>query len=385
MHVAILTHTFFPVVGGAEVGIHEIAARLARRDEVTVVTSMSSAYRDPFASASQVGERAEDYEVLRYEPVLTRPSRWSRAVQLASLRELRVLRALHRRHPIDVVNVHFAAPYGLIALWARFALHVPVVVTLIGRSDVARDLSPAMRRHLRMGLRFATATTQITGYCLQGFPYRGSPAVEVPYGVDVERYRAARARPKRSDVVRLITVQRLSPAKRVDAVIHVMAELERRAPGRFRLSIVGQGSEQAALERLAAELSVSSIDFLGFLDEDDLAIELASSDLFVTHTMSETFGVVFAEAMASSLPIVAARSSSVPFVVEDGVNGRLVEPFDYRGFADAVEELADSPERRGEIRVRNRREAEMRYDWEHIADRFREVLDRARGYRGRGD
>ncbi len=372
MHVAILTHTFWPVVGGAEVGIHELAVRLAERHHVTVVTSMPENYADAFIVPLP---ESLPYDVLRYDAVQPRGgSRRDQVRLLLGWREFRVLRALHRRRRLDALNIHFAAPFGLAALWVRLLLGVRTVVSLIGRSDVYADLGPARRRHLRLVLRVAHRAVQISGYCLAGL--RGGDRVPVlPYGVDTARFRPDPAR-RPGAVVGLASVQRLSPVKRVDLLLDVAGELERRRPGRYRLTVMGKGSEEGALRRKIVDDGLVNVTLTGFVPDDEVARVLADSDLFVAHTMSETFGVMFVQAMAAGLPIVAARATSVPYVIGDPENGSLVEPFDVAAFADAVERLADDDEARSAVAVRNRRTATEQYDWDGIASRLEGYLSR---------
>ena len=370
-HIAILSHTFFPVVGGAEIGIHELARRLAREHEVTVVTAM------PEGSAqahSAIAPEPDGYAVLRYPGALWATSRlgWLR-LRLA-WREYRVLRELHRRRPLTAVNIHFAGWYGIAALWIRLLLRVPVTLSLVGRTDVYRDLAPGARLHLRICVALASRTTQITRYCLEG--WRGGAGVpELPYGVDTAAYRP-RSGPV-GDPVRLVAVQRLSAVKRVDALLAAIEALELAAPGRYRLLVVGTGPEEPALRAIAGA-GAAAIEFAGFVAEDELPAVLAASDVFVTHTMSETFGVVFAEAMAAGLPIVAAAATSVPYVVVDGRNGLLAEPFDAEGFAERVRRIAEDPALHARISTQNRAEAVERYDWDRVAARLLELMPQRR-------
>ncbi|MBO9578928.1 MAG: glycosyltransferase family 4 protein [Microbacteriaceae bacterium] len=366
-HIAILSHTFFPVVGGAEVGVHEIARRLAREHDVTVVTPMPEQWGGAYAAEAP---EPDGYEVLRYPGLFhTADPRELRRMRRA-FTEFRVLRALHRRKPLTAVNVHFAGWYGLVARWVRLLLGVPVTLSLIGRTDVYRDLDLRMRRHLLRSIRLASATTQISEYCLAGAPLR-RPVPVLPYGVDVAAYR-----PRTGPVgrpVRLVALQRLVGLKRVDIVLDALELLEAAEPGRYRLTIAGTGPEREALQERARPLG-DAVEFAGFVPDEDVPALLEASDLFVTHTMSETFGVMFAQAMAAGLPIVAASTTSVPYVVVDDRNGVLVEPHDAAAFAAAIRALADDPEAFARISATNRADAVRLYDWDRITVRLLELM-----------
>lgn len=386
-NVVIFSHTFLPIVGGAEMGIHELATRMVHDADVTVVTPIPADYRDPYVSGEP--GLGQPYRVVRYR----RPSppallgRFSTAWSLLCLPELRLLKALHRERPIDVVNVHFLAPFGMLAFWGRRVLRIPVVLSLVGRADVWRDISRGMRRQARVALNSATAVTENSRFYLDGSPFE-SLGHEIPYGADVERYRPElRDRGWRHRMgaepgqFLMLSVCRLSPVKRTDVLLDVAAELDRSHPGRFVLAVIGTGAEERALRRKAADEGISNVRFFGFVDEEELPAAYASADLFVSHSMSETFGIMFAQAMASGLPIVAPRATSNPYVLHDGIDGRLVDPFDVNAFADAVIGYATAPAIRADVGLRNRRRAVEDFDWDVIAAAHAHLLERSR--RGR--
>ena len=383
MRIAVLTHTFFPIVGGAEIGIHEIFQRFPD-DDVTVITPIAADYADAFSVAEHGGDTA--YRVIRYvrRPSRFRSPRLRRLASLLAWQEFRMLRRMHRDAPLDAINVHFVQPFGLIALWSRLFLRVPVTLTLIGRTDVWASLSTNLRRHAAVALRAASSSSQITEFCLQGSPFADVPVL--PYGVDSAIYRpdpAARARVRSrlglpKDTTVLVAAQRLNSVKRVDVLIDVAAQLELEDPGAFHLVVIGKGAEEAALRDKVSASHITNVTFVGFVPEDELPAYYAASDIFVAHSMFETFGVMFAEAMATGLPIVAARTSSVPMVVSDPDNGTLVEPFDVGSFVAAIRRLRADTRLAGEISRRNREKATTLYDWSNIATQMRSLLG-ARG------
>lgn len=375
MHFAVLTHTFFPVVGGAEIGIHEMYNRIGATNDVTVVTSLPDNYVDDFVVGDD--RTGKTYDVLRYEGrrLGGHNGSFDRIKLVLGWTEFRVIRALHRGKKLDAVNIHFAAPYGLAAVWIRLFLRVPVIVSLIGRSDVYADLGIWGRWHLRAVVGAATKTVQISSYCLRGM--RGGKAIEVvPYGADILGFTVGSGTgPIQGAPVVLASFQRLSPVKRTDVLLDVAVELERRHPGRFTLRVFGKGSERTALDAKIVGESISNVELCGYISDDHLADELRRAHVFVAHTMSETFGVMFVQAMAAGLPIVAARTSSVPYVVDSNLNGELVEPFDIGAFADAVERQIE-PSRWASVSRRNRARAVNEFNWDLIAVRMTGILER---------
>ncbi|MFW6192048.1 MAG: glycosyltransferase family 4 protein, partial [Gemmatimonadota bacterium] len=142
-----------------------------------------------------------------------------------------------------------------------------------------------------------------------------------------------------------------------------------------RLRVVGGGPELPALKRRAAELAVeTSVTFLGEVGRrDDVAREYARADVFCLPSRQEGFGIVFLEAMATGLPIVACRAAAVPEVVPDGDVGLLVPPSDPASLARALVQVLGSPELGRRLGAAGRERA-RRYDWSRVAERFMTVV-----------
>ena len=115
--------------------------------------------------------------------------------------------------------------------------------------------------------------------------------------------------------------------------------------------------------------------FTGQLTGDELAVALASADVFLNPSITETFGNVTLEAMACALPVVAAAASGARSLVQDGVTGRLSRPGDIDAFANALAEYQRNPElrkRHGEAGL----EFARTMDWDEINAAVMHVYER---------
>ncbi len=129
---------------------------------------------------------------------------------------------------------------------------------------------------------------------------------------------------------------------------------------KFRPLVVGDGPARPWFEaRLPKGI------FTGALYRADLARAFASSDIFFNPSVTEAFGNVNLEAIASGVPVVSARASGNSSIVEDGVTGVLVDPKGENGFASALEDLIRNPEKRAAL-GRNGVAASQRYHWNEI-------------------
>lgn len=114
---------------------------------------------------------------------------------------------------------------------------------------------------------------------------------------------------------RVITVSRLSPEKNLEFALEVMALVQKEMEVGY--SIVGDGPRHKKLRKLAEKLGVR-VEFMGYVRREDLPSLYSQSSLLFIPSKTETFGLVFAEAMACGLPVVALKAGAAPEVIGDG-------------------------------------------------------------------
>lgn len=200
-----------------------------------------------------------------------------------------------------------------------------------------------------------------------------------PHGVDAWYFRPGRAsgawRAKLSggnpeDKV-LLYAGRLAPEKDLGRLKAISGEV----PG-TRLAMVGDGPARKTLER---EFAGTPTVFTGYLHGEELAAAYASSDVFLFPSTTDTLGLAMVEALASGLPVVAARSGPTREVVEDGVSGLLYDAGSTESLVGSVRRLVAEPGLREAMGKEGRAAAERR-DWgtsTRVLRRHYEVARRA--------
>ncbi|MEM6635725.1 MAG: glycosyltransferase family 4 protein [Pseudomonadota bacterium] len=123
-----------------------------------------------------------------------------------------------------------------------------------------------------------------------------------------------------------VFVGRLAAVKGLPQLIEAFTKVVEDYPS-ARLKIVGDGGERRAIERLARGTKLEGhIEFTGYLNQEEVALQLRGSTVFVLPSFAEGLPVVLMEAMASELPVVASRVTGIPELIEDGKSGLLVTP-----------------------------------------------------------
>jgi glycosyltransferase involved in cell wall biosynthesis len=208
----------------------------------------------------------------------------------------------------------------------------------------------------------------------------------VYYGIDPQPFQAAAAAPAAererlraslglgSDEVVFTCVARFAPQKAHDVLLRAFAAARTR-DARLRLLLVGDdpfGDGRRRAQALAHELGLdAAVVFTGI--RRDVPQLLAASEAFVLASLWEGLGLVFLEAMACGLPVLATDVSAVPEVVERGVTGLLVPPGHPQALADALVALAGDAALRARLGRAGRERVRARFGLDRMVERTLEV------------
>ncbi len=271
-------------------------------------------------------------------------------------------------------------------LWAR-RRSLPFVASLKGiiadelrnERGWVRALLTVQARWERRNVNRADLVMVTSRYCADvaqrayGVPPERIAVVPEPIDLEVwddQFWRAARrprASPPASPIV--LCVARMYPRKRVADLLRATAIMRGRVPG-IQVRIVGRGPEWPAVSRLHTELGLGdSVTLLGDVGRERLAEEYVNATVFCLPSVQEGFGIVFLEAMAAELPVVACRVAAIPEVVQDGVTGRLVPPRDPAALAAESARLIADPELARRLGREGRRRV-LAFTPRHVAERF---------------
>ncbi len=249
-------------------------------------------------------------------------------------------------HGLDLLHAHYAVPHATSAWIAQEMLHetgndVRIVTTLHGTDITLVGQDPSYRTVTKFSIEKSDALTAVSQYLqretLATFGCAGCAVEVIPNFIDPAVYDRARYRPELREQIGnrpiVMHISNFRPVKRLADVVRIFAKVNAELPA--ALVLVGDGPERDDAEREARLLGVhDSTFFLGKLDT--VAPLLASADLFLLPSSTESFGLSALEALACGVPVVASRVGGIPEVVRDGVTGVLCQLGDVDGMAAAA-------------------------------------------------
>lgn len=255
-----------------------------------------------------------------------------------------------RDHPPDVVYIATEGPLGLTALLLARRRRIPVISGYHTNFDqysryyiMLRLLRPLVRPFLRLFHNKTAATLVPTRQQADALSRQGYRNVRVlSRGLDAKRFSPTR----RSDSLRagwgagadtpvVLYAGRLAAEKNVLLLIDTLDAMRRQSPD-LQAVIVGDGPQRSLLEQ-----RLPWVHFAGFQRDEALAEHYASADIFLFPSLSETFGNVVIEAMASGLAVVAFDYAAAGELIEENVHGKMAPLDQPTQFIDAAQALCD--------------------------------------------
>jgi len=379
VRILMYDYEYPPLGGGGGISHHAIAAELAVRHQVTVVTS-------GFAGLPRQ-EVVDSVEVCRV-PVLGRTKR--AVASLPSMLSYPPSTWLHGRflkdRSFDIVNSHFAVPTGPGSLVAAWRMGIRHVQTIHGGDiyDPSKKLSPHRHAPTRWVVRqvlrrsdAVVAQSQDTRTNARRF-YGEDLRIEIiPLSVKVPERLPSATRSDLglpTDAFLGITVGRLLTRKRVDRLLRCLAEPPCSS---VHLVIVGEGPERPDLERLTGELGLEDrVRFAGRVKEETKWQMLRAADVYLSLTAHEGYGLAFLEAMAMGLPVVAPDCGGHMDFLQDGRTGFIVPSDDLGLMVEAVARFARDPDLARVMGAENAGRFRRNHRIETIAARYEELFER---------
>ena len=375
--ILLVTNDFPPRRGGIQSYLENLVIELVRTGahSLTVYAPTWKGHEDYDRHARQTG-----FEVVRHPTTLMLP-------QPAVARRMR---ALITARDVDAVWFGAAAPLALLTPWARAAGVNRVIASTHGH-EVGWSMLPLARNALRRIGDETDVVTFISQYTRGRFSRAFGPdaALErLAPGVDIDRFEPdsvaraqMRTRYRLGNRPVVVCVSRLVPRKGQDMLIRALPALRERIQG-TALVIVGGGPYRDELQWLASRFGVAEhVVFTDAVPTDELPAHHAMADVFAMpcrtrgHGLDvEGLGIVYLEASATGIPVVAGNSGGAPESVRDGETGLVVDGGDVSAITAAVGDLLADPARAAAMGAAGRQWVIDDWQWRAKAERLSALL-----------
>jgi phosphatidylinositol alpha-1,6-mannosyltransferase len=366
----IVTNDFPPRRGGIQSFVHQIAVRLPAGSVVVYASDHDG---------SAAFDAAQPFPVVRHPRGVLLPTRAARRAVAVTL----------QRFGCDAVWFGAAAPLGLLAPALRAAGAERLVATTHGH-EVGWAMLPLARQALRRIGSYCDAVTYLGEYTRRRLAPALGPHVRLERltpGVDVEVFAphadgsGVRRRHGLGERPVVVCVSRLVPRKGQDSLVRALPAVRREVPG-TALLLVGGGPYERRLRALARDQGVAEhVVFAGGVATGELPGYYAAGDVFAMPCRTrragldvEGLGIVYLEASAVGLPVVAGDSGGAPDAVRVGRTGYVVGGRDERELTrKLIDLLRDEPLRR-RLGTAGREWVRSEWTWDIMTARLAALL-----------
>lgn len=374
----LVTNDFPPRPGGIQSYLHTLATRLPH-DELVVYAPSWDRKGSGYGSHAEF-DAAQPFEVVRHRTSLMLPA--PDVLKLAA--------GLVRDRDIEAVWFGAAAPLALLGPALRRAGAARVLACTHGH-EVGWSMLPGARQALRRIGTTADVVTYVSKYTRGRMAAAFGPLAgleHLPSGVDTDVFapdEAARAEIRAryglADRPTVVCVSRLVPRKGQDMLVRSLVEVRKRVPD-AALLLVGGGPYRKRVAAMAADLGVADhVVLTGSVPWEELPAHYAAGDVFAMPCRTrgggldvEGLGIVYLEASATGLPVVAGRSGGAPETVLDEVTGHVVDGRDVHQLTETLSALLLDPTRARRMGQAGRAWVRDHWRWDQLAHRLAGLL-----------
>ncbi len=365
MKIALLSDCYLPRLGGIEVQVHDLAARLIERGHEVVVLTATPGMR---------GERGGYVDEVDGVAVHRLALRLPFELPVNPLAP-RLLRQRLAEGEFDVAHIHMGvvSPFAVDCARVTTAMGLPTAMTwhcMLGALEPVFRATRYVRGWASRGVAMS-AVSAVAAEPLQRIVGSEGVVNVLCNGIDVDRWASpADEVPERDagKVVRVVAAMRLAARKRPIPLLRIMVRVRALVPNETAISleILGDGPDRSRLERFIETHDMRGwVRLSGRVSRDEVRATYAGADIYVAPAPLESFGIAALEARTVGLPVVGRLGSGLDEFVKDGLNGYLAA--DDEAMAGSIARLIIDDELRGSMAAYSR-STPPDQSWAHILD-----------------
>lgn len=271
----------------------------------------------------------------------------------------------------EVVHIHLGAtsPFAWGAMRACRDLKVPTVITVhsmwgpIARAGYRRLIDAESAARFQW-----SAVSDVAARAVESAVRR--PVAVLPNGIDVDEWTCETIE---SDHLRVISVLRLAPRKRVIPLLRAFKSAQSAVPT-MRLTLIGDGPLLTIAQRYSQRNSLN-VTFAGRKNHEQIKHAFANSDVFIQASVRESFGIAALEAKSAGLPVIARKESGTSSFINSGLDGFLVDSD--AELALRLIDLARNAQELQTLKLRNRENRPL-FDWDAVVKESEILYDLAK-------
>jgi glycosyltransferase involved in cell wall biosynthesis len=368
--------------------VYELSRRLTNDFEVFVLC--------PYANGSKEYEETDNMKIYRYKylpfgmgtlaydggivPKLNKNKLYYLQVPFFLLFQLLAIRRIIKKHRISIIHAHWLIPQGFLAVSYKklFNKKIKILTTIHGTDIYGLNSLSRMKQFVLQGVDALTVVSTAVKNEVEKLGYQ-KEIWAYPMGINTAHFH-----PDMKDVhVKekyevqgdlLLFVGRLVEQKGIRYLLEAMPAVLNKFPS-SKLMIIGDGMLKDKLIQIAKDLKIeNSVIFTGPLPHADLAAYYATADVFIGPSLSEGFGLVFAEAMSCGIPVIATDLPAISDIVKDNETGCIVKQRNSDQISDKIIQLLSNRDKLNAMKMKARDYVVQNFDWEMVAARYAELI-----------
>ncbi|KUK77793.1 MAG: Glycosyl transferase group 1 [candidate division WS6 bacterium 34_10] len=374
--------------------VYELSREYTKKYDVHVLA--------PHSKGSKAYENMEDIKVHRFRYFFPKFENLSQGISISNAIERNKLNIflipfflfsglckllyLLIKYPFKIIHNHWLIPFSPFSAFFKPLFKYRLIVTSHG-GDIL-GFSKGIKRYIIKKISeyaitksdyYTVVSKEIKTVAEENFDIDFNNKLKViSMGIPYDDFQ--KVKPNFSkDSFTAVFVGRLSEMKGTEYLIRAIGELKKQGE-KIKCKIIGDGPKREYLESLVKELNIEDqVQFTGFIPHSQLTEALNRTSVFVGPSITtstgykEGFGLVFIEAMAAGLPVIASRSGGITDTVKHKETGLLVEEKGYKQIAEYIKEIRDNESLRNEL-IKGGKQTAKQYSWQNIGERFMELF-----------